>query len=179
MGGNREAKRARREAGEQRRVTYQYLGALHRDPLNIALDRGAELSRQLAETDYLGLGRTAGQQAAGRQSTAITSALAGRGGGNLGQALGLGAQARVGAELGGLQQGLQARQQGFTTAQNILAQALGARWNAITALLAQQAGVSASTIQAQYGYTSPATKIGAAFAGGLGSGGGAEIAKKF
>ena len=77
--------------------------------------------------DYIGQARSQALTAADTQAQNIQGGLSARGGGQLGTAFDLGAKARVGAEASGIAQG-----------QQLLLNALGAKYNILTALLGQQ-----------------------------------------
>jgi hypothetical protein len=98
----------------------------------------------LANMDWLNVGKTAASTAADQANQALLSTLAGRGGGNLASGLEMGSKARVGTQL----QGLQAGQQLDLAAMGALNQLLQTKWAALTALFGKQAMVNAAQIGA-------------------------------
>jgi hypothetical protein len=85
------------------------------------------------ETDFRGLGQSVAMGQADQASNAVSNALSARGGGNIASALTMGAQARVGAGLQGLQMGMQMEM-------GALGQYLQSKWATLTALFGKQAG---------------------------------------
>ena len=128
---------------------------LDQDPFAKAGLRGL---RYQAGKDWMGMGRAIGNQQADIASQGIQDALAARGGGNLASALGMGAQARSGAALQGLQTGAGMKSQ-------FLSQLLGgaqAQLGLQNQLYGMLTGLSGSQIGA-------GAQIGAASIGSMGS----------
>jgi len=109
-----------------------------------------------------GLGRTLAQSQASQAGNAVSQALAARGGGNIASALTMGSQARVGSGLEGMQAGL-----GMEL--GALGNYLQAKWGALTALFAKQAGFSAAQLAADASKYGADKGVEAAAWGTLGS----------
>jgi hypothetical protein len=106
---------------------------------------------QAAQRDWTGMFRSAGKSAADLQAGQVRSALGARGGGMLGSAVSLGAQARVGADLQGLLKGSDFGQQ-------VLMDALTNKFNALTAVTGAKQGLTQSLLQ--YRAAKKATEAG-------------------
>jgi hypothetical protein len=143
-------KTARHSRDYMRGTTANYMLQSERETQPL-VNEAQDSLRRLKDVDWMGLGRTVGASAADRSTQSLQAALAGRGGGGIGSALQMGAQGRVGAELGGLQMGSELQSKNLAQAQNMLAQALGLRWNTLTALLSGQASAEAAMIGGAYG----------------------------
>jgi len=117
---------------------YNYLKqALFGDPaLNLAMNKAGEM----ANKDWMGMGMSAAQHGADIASQGLASALAARGGGGIGSALALGAKGRVGAQLKGMQAGMQMQSASLAPLMNALQQ----KWGTLTSLYAPAVGASAT-----------------------------------
>ena len=162
-------------------------GALLGDPLLQQLSEGALKGQQeILNMDFLGLGKTAATRQADVSAQGIRGSLAGRGGGGLGTAVGVGAQSRVGAGTQGMLAGLEA-QKGYSDvlaqSQNLLAQALVNKYNLLTQLYAKQMGVTAPYLgfqgQLASGQMAGLSNIWGSALGGFGQGVGQGVANKY
>lgn len=114
--------------------------AYREDPeMQALMDRANKIHDQ----DYQGLFQGAARQGADTQSRSLSNALAARGGGQLGSALGIGSQARVGAETQGLMAGLGAEQQ----SQDMMLDALTQRYNVLSQIMGGKLGFSTAQLQ--------------------------------
>ena len=116
--------------------------------------QGLEGLSGLAGKDLMGMGRAQGNRAADTTSRGLQDALAARGGGNLASALGMGAQARVGAGLQGLQSGLGMQQQalsGLTSAAQARLSMMNQLYGALTGVTVGGLGSSAQVQSSEIG----------------------------
>ena len=116
--------------------------------------KGLEGLRYHAGRDWMGMGRALGNQQADVTSRSLQDSLASRGGGNLASALGMGAQARVGAGLQGLQAGAGMKQQALTGLTNAAQARLGLMnqlYGALTGVTVGGLGSSAQVQSSQIG----------------------------
>jgi len=101
--GSRSAQSSAKDAWKMGQQGYWEQGfRLDQDPFAKAGLRGMKFQ---AGQDWMGMGRALGNQQSDIASQGLQDALAARGGGNLSSALGMGAQARVGGALQGMQMG--------------------------------------------------------------------------
>ncbi len=122
----------------------------------------------MAGQDFMGMGRALGNQQADIAAQSLQDALAARGGGNLASALGMGAQARVGAGLQGLQAGFGMKQQALTSLTGAAQGRLGLQnqlYGMLQGLTTAQVGAGAQTQAAETG--AMGQMIAALLAGGV------------
>ena len=151
MGGDKD--KERKQLMWQNQMEYwKRQFAVQNDPYQMT---GLEGMRDLARMDLMGMGRAQGNRAADTTSRSLQDALSARGGGNLASALGMGAQARVGAGLQGLQSGMGMQQQALSGLTNAAQARLGLMnqlYGALTGVtvggLGSQAQVESSQIGA-------------------------------
>ena len=116
--------------------------------------QGLEGMSELAGKDLMGMGRAQGNRAADTTSRGLQDALSARGGGNLSSALGMGAQARVGAGLQGMQSGMGMQQQalsGLTGAAQARLGMMNQLYGALTGVTVAGMGSSAQVQSSQIG----------------------------
>lgn len=134
-----------KETGEGKKQSIaqyqQQLSWIQNDPyLNQALGGLGKL----AGKNWLGYGKQMGLSAADLQANQLQNALAARGGGDLSSALGMGAKARAGTELTGLQAGFGMKQGALSALSGAASTKLGLMGNLYAAL----SGVMGADIKA-------------------------------
>ena len=116
--------------------------------------QGLQGMSDLAGKDLMGMGRAMGNRQADTTSRGLQDALSSRGGGNLSSALGMGAQARVGAGLQGLQSGFGMQQQalsGLTSAAQSRLSMMNQLYGALTGVTVAGMGSSAQVQSSEIG----------------------------